>query len=42
MGADARKAARDNILGLNCSAPISVKDFGDRFGHVRLRVGATG
>ena len=42
MGADALEAARDNILGLNCSAAISVEDFGDRFGHVRLRFGATG
>jgi hypothetical protein len=42
MGADTLEAARDNILGLNCSAATSVEDFGDRFGHVRLRFGATG
>ena len=33
VGADAREAARDNILGLGVSAAISVEDFGDRLGH---------
>ena len=33
MAADARKAARDHILGLERAAAIGVEDFGDRFRH---------
>src|SRR5580704_10071227 len=33
MAADAGKAARDNVLGLERAAAIGVEDFGDRFRH---------
>jgi hypothetical protein len=36
--ADARKAAADNVLGLRRAGAIRVEDFGDRFGHIRLRM----
>ncbi len=38
VGADARKAARDDVLGPKTAAPVSMQDLGDRFGHSALRV----
>ena len=40
MSADARKAARNDVLGFGRSAAIGAENLGDRFGHERLRVGA--
>ena len=40
MSANARKAARNHVLGLGRSAAVGAENLGDRFGHERLRVGA--